>query len=128
MSTKTTLPVYDPNEVRSYKVGFLPRPMIVTEIKRPDSPAGVLVLASLATVELTNEEVRVLLKAEAGPLIPRDLLEPVAVAAAKGSGKAAVEGDAGGVKPEGSAGSDAGSGEGAKTTEPVVEKVKKPGK
>lgn len=63
-------------DAKKYVVGFARRPFIVTEIKRPD-PDAVLVLTPGETVELTGEEIRVLLHGEQGALIPLDLLTPV---------------------------------------------------
>lgn len=72
---------YDPNAKAHYLVGPIDRnakrQIIVTEIRRPE-PEAVLHLRTGETVELTNEEIRILLHLEDGPLIPRDLLTLVA--------------------------------------------------
>lgn len=71
---------YDPAAKKTYKVGHIPenarRRRIVTEIRRPE-PAACLVLVEGEEVELTNEEYRILLNQDSGPLIPRDLLTEV---------------------------------------------------
>ncbi len=58
-----------------YKVGYLSQPMIVTEIKRPD-PQAVLILKSGETVSLTDAEYNRLIKSEP-PLVPPGLLTKV---------------------------------------------------
>lgn len=91
------------NKKRKYKVGFLVRPMIVTEVRRPD-PEACLVLKSNTVVELTDEEVRVLLHQEIGALIPRDLLTVIIPDDTK---KASKEGEKAGKQPEGGQGTGA---------------------
>lgn len=99
---KEVIVKYDPYQKNKYKVGYLAKKLIVTEIKRPD-PQAVLVLRSGEVVELSNEEIRVLLHQDNGPLIPRDLLSLAAAdAPAADDEKAEKAGDEEGKKPEGS--------------------------
>lgn len=68
---------YDPNARRLYKVGKVvnnaKKRLVITEIRRPE-PAACLLLEEGATVSLSNDEIRILINLDAGPLIPRDLL------------------------------------------------------
>ena len=75
---------YDPYEKKKYEVSddkyFRGQPrnlskIILTEIKRPDSPDAVLVIRPGDVFELTNEEIRILLHQESGPLIDRAMLK-----------------------------------------------------
>lgn len=60
-----------------YRVGYTGRTSrIITEIRRPE-PEAVLILHTGDVVELTDAEVAILLRGEAGALIPADLLTPL---------------------------------------------------
>lgn len=71
---------YDPHAKRRFKVGKVEnnakKTLVITEVRRPD-PQACLLLKEGETVELTNDEVRILLHQDQGPLIPRDLLTEV---------------------------------------------------
>lgn len=121
---KKIVVVYDPNEKKKYKVGYLARPQIITEIKRPD-PAAVLVLQSNSVVELTNEEIRILFHQESGPLMSQGLLALVVDAPAPSGEKADHGGGEVGEQPEGAQDQenlDGGSGEEAAKAKPKARK------
>ncbi len=71
---------YDPKTVKRYLVGRIShnpqKRVTITEIRRPE-PDACLQLNEGAVVELTNEEIRILLHGDNGPLIHRDLLTEV---------------------------------------------------
>ena len=96
-------------ETLKFKVAPLRQPRIVTEIKRPDSKEAVLILRSGETVELTKEEVRILFHQDGGPVIPRDVLIPIAAEAPapvtppKGDGGGDAGGQAKGAGSDGNA-------------------------